>query len=91
MHNSRRELSLFAFLSEGEGGVIERKSGQYLTLSFNYETSNDIKTRHLHDIQVVKRLLNGEIKLAQTPKKLYPAKHYRGRIEIIGKPFNWKS
>lgn len=94
LYDKARLRELFVFLSEGEGGVIEGKSGRYLTLRFNYETSYNtsfaISPIYMHNIQIVKRLLSGELKLAQTPKKLYPAKYYEGMIKIIGKPFKWK-
>ncbi|MEK9182177.1 MAG: hypothetical protein AAB781_01145 [Patescibacteria group bacterium] len=90
MLNKTRLSDLFAFLSVGEGGIIEGKSGHFLTSTFNYEIRFNLDSDLIHDVKIVKRLLNGEIRLAQTPKKLYPARDCRGRIEIIGRPFSWK-
>lgn len=71
------------------GYIIEGKSGNYLTATFNYEKLNYLEHSHMHNAGVVKRLLAGEIKI-QTPKKLYPAKLRVNGVEITGKAFSWK-
>jgi len=97
MGNTARLIEASVFLSKGYGGVIEGKSGKYLSASFNYEGIFDPKSghmrnsyRHVHEMPVLKRLLSGEINLAQTPKKVYPARKYRDGIEIVGRAFSWK-
>lgn len=98
MSNTRRGRRLrfisnirkFEFSTDSNSGyVIEGKSGHFLTATLNYETRNNLKSAHMHDTNVVKRLLAGEIKI-QTPKKLHPAKLRMGRVEITGKAFSWK-
>lgn len=89
MSNKAGASDFVAFLSFGLGGIIERKSGYFLTPTFNYERKLAVESGHFHTIEIVKRLLNGEIKLSQTPKKLYPY-YSRGDRIIKGKPFSWK-
>lgn len=72
------------------GYVIEKKSGHFLTQTFNYERPNYLECSHMHTEGVVKRLLSGEIKI-QKPNKMYLAKLRLDGVEIIGKGFSWKS
>lgn len=84
------DIQKFKFSTDlNDGYVIEKNSGHFLTTTFNYTITNNIEPCHVHDTGVVRRLLAGEIKI-QTPKKLYPATLYRGRVEITGKAFSWK-
>ena len=59
MLNKTRLSDLFAFLSVGEGGIIEGKSGHFFTLSFNYEIRFTLDSDLIHDVKIVKLLLNG--------------------------------